>query len=432
MIFTLKEFPQIDEKYYEGVHESGLTIYVIPKNHSTAYALFGTKFGSIDNHFIVDGNEIVLPDGIAHFLEHKLFENEDGSDTFSRYAKFGGSANAYTSSDMTAYLFSATRNIDDNLRILLDFVTHPYFTDETVQKEMGIIGEEIRMYDDNPNWRLYFNMLCCLFKDNPVRIDTAGSEKTISEITPQKLFDAYNSFYNLHNMALVVCGNITTEQVMNACDDVLPHTEVAKPSVKRIYPTEQAEVASKEICERMQVSMPMFCIGIKDKCGHLYGEALAKRSATYSILLEIMFGSSSRFFNENYASGLISKAFSAVSDVHECFAYCEISGRAENPDKVYEAVLAEVELFRKNGVDHSDFERAKRKTYSQSIMTFNSTDDIANSFLSASFTGTDIFEYPNAINNVTLDDVTLLLEENLSPEYFAISKILPIEEEENK
>lgn len=180
MVFTKKEFPKIDESYYEGTHASGLRVYVIPKNHGTSYAAFATKFGSIDNNFRLGGEEKALPDGIAHFLEHKLFENEDGTDTFSRYAEYGGSANAYTSSDSTVYLFSAADNVKENLGILLDFVTHPYFTDETVQKEMGIIGEEIRMYDDNPGWRLYFNLMRAMFRDNPVRIDTAGTEKTIA------------------------------------------------------------------------------------------------------------------------------------------------------------------------------------------------------------------------------------------------------------
>lgn len=429
MKFTLKDFPAIDERYYEGTHASGLKIYVIPKNHGTAYAVFGTKFGSIDNKFVNSlGEEITLPDGIAHFLEHKLFENEDGTDTFSRYAKFGGSANAYTSSDTTVYLFSATGCISENLEILLDFVTHPYFTDETVNKEMGIIGEEIRMYDDNPDWRLYFNLLRALYKDNPVRIDTAGTEKTIAEITPEKLFEAYNSFYNLHNMALVVCGNISPEQVSEAADKILPSQEVARADVKRIYPKEQSEVATKEISERMQVAMPMVYVGIKDSSEHLYGETVAKASAMYNIILEVLYGKSSHFYNEHYSGGLINKSFSASEDIHERYAFCVVGGSTKDPDAFVKAVCERAEYLVENGIPAEDFERAKRKLYAGSIKVFNSTDDIANSFLGFKFSGCDLFEYPTILAGVTLEETEKLLREMFVPEHFAVSKVLPLEE----
>ena len=429
MNFILKDFPEIDERYYEGTHASGLKIYVIPKNHGTAYAVFGTKFGSIDNKFKnARGEEVVLPDGIAHFLEHKLFENEDGTDTFSRYAKFGGSANAYTSSDATVYLFSATGSISENLEILLDFVTHPYFTDETVNKEMGIIGEEIRMYDDNPDWRLYFNLMRALFKDNPVRIDTAGTEKTIAEITPEKLFEAYNSFYNLHNMALVVCGNISPEQVSAAADKMLPSNEVEKVPVERIYPDEQTAVAQKEIVEKMQVAMPMVNVGIKDTAGHLYGIDLAKMSAMYNIILEVIYGRSSRFYNENYEKGLINRSFSGSEDIHERFAYCIVGGSTEKPDELAKAIMDEAAYFVENGIAEEDFERAKRKLYAGSIKVFNSTDDIANSFLGFKFSECDLFEYPRIMQSITLEETEKLLKKAFVPERFAVSKILPLEE----
>ena len=197
MELTVYENKKLREKYYSFKHKSGLSVYVYPKKMSTAYAAFATKFGSVDCHFVSDGRRISLPDGTAHFLEHKMFENEDGTDTFELYAQTGANANAYTTSDRTVYLFSAADNVMQSLEILLDFVTHPYFTDKTVAKEQGIIGQEIRMYDDNPAWQLYFGMLSGLYVNNPVRIDTAGTVETIAEITPKTLFDAYNTFYNL-------------------------------------------------------------------------------------------------------------------------------------------------------------------------------------------------------------------------------------------
>ena len=174
------------------------------------------------------------PAGVAHYLEHKMFENEDGTDTFARYAKTGASANAYTTFERTCYLFSATDNVYESLEILLDFVTHPYYTKETVNKEQGIIGQEIRMYDDNPSWQLYFGMLTGLYTNNPVRIDTAGTTETIAEITPEILYDTYKAFYNPSNMALCICGDVECDKVEEVCDKVLQKTEI--PEVKRFYP----------------------------------------------------------------------------------------------------------------------------------------------------------------------------------------------------
>ena len=203
MEFVKRENALIDEIIYEGKHKSGLRVYVFPKEMGTSYAAFATKFGSVDCRFKTDGREVVLPDGVAHFLEHKMFENSDGRDTFELYAKTGASANAYTSNNRTVYLFSAADNVCESLEILLSFVTDPYFTKETIAKEQGIIGQEIKMYDDNPDWQLYFGMLEGLYADNPVKIDIAGTVETIAEITPDTLFDAYNTFYNLDNMALL-------------------------------------------------------------------------------------------------------------------------------------------------------------------------------------------------------------------------------------
>lgn len=425
MSFEIFENKQIDEKYYYKKHKSGLDVYVIPKNHGTGYAVFGTKFGSIDNHFRVNGEEITVPDGIAHFLEHKMFENEDGIDTFKKYANYGASANAYTSSDITVYLFSATANMTENLEILLDFVSTPYFTKETVDKEQGIIGQEIRMYDDNPNWRLYFNMLRAMYKNHPVNIDTAGTVETIAEITAETLHKTYATFYNLHNMALCVCGNIKPEDVENVCDRILK--EAPELSVERIYPEEQKEINIPEICEKMQVSMPMFAVGIKDPVQFESGEALAKKSAEMSIILRIIFGRASDFYSRLYESGHINSSFSAAFDAHSAFSYTEISGLAKDPDKVYEEIKKEIERYREKGIDTEEFERAKRAIYAGSVRTFDSTDDISNSFLAYLFCGCNLLSESNVIADVTLEDVNARLKSAFPKDSFALSKILPLD-----
>ena len=425
MSFEIFENKKIDEKYYYKKHKSGLDIYVIPKNHGTGYAVFGTRFGSIDNHFIVNGEEITVPDGIAHFLEHKMFENEDGVDTFKKYAKYGASANAYTSSDITVYLFSATANMTENLEILLDFVSHPYFTKETVDKEQGIIGQEIRMYDDNPNWRLYFNMLRAMYKDHPVKIDTAGTVETIAEITAETLHKTYATFYNLHNMALCVCGNVLPEDVEKVCDNILREAPVL--DVKRIYPEEPLEVDNPEVCENMQVSMPMFAVGIKDPVQFDTGDNIVKKSAEMSILLRVMFGKASDFYSRLYAEGLINSSFSAGYDAHSAFSYTEISGLSKEPDKVFGEIKAEIEKYRQKGISEEEFERARRALYSACVRTFDSTDDIANSFLSYLFSGCNLLTESEVLANVTLSDVNARLMTAFPDSAFVLSKVLPLE-----
>lgn len=424
MSFTCKINEAIDERYYALKHKSGLDVYVVPKKMSTAYALFGTKFGSIDNRFFYNGKEIVLPDGIAHFLEHKMFENEDGTDTFARYAKTGASANAYTTFERTCYLFSATEKIYESLEILLDFVTHPYFTDATVQKEMGIIGQEIRMYDDNPGWQLYFGMLTALYHKNTVRIDTAGTTETIAEITPELLHTAYRAFYNLHNMALCICGDVSPEKVEEICNKVLQTSE--KPEVRRIYPEEPKGRFKEYISKKLEVSMPMFAVGIKDNDIPSTGAALAAKQAKYDILLDMMFGKSSPFFTRLYEENLIDSSFSYDYECSETFAHCELSGSSEQPEEVYRRVKAEIVHYKNTRLDRDAFERIKRASYAQTLRAFNSTEDIAGDFLVHRFSGFDMLDFPAAVAAVSYEDVCGLLNDAFGENDFVLSTVLPL------
>ncbi len=425
MSFIIKENKTIDEKYYYTKHKSGLDIYIIPKNHTNGYAVFGTKFGSVDNHFKVDGKEIFLPDGIAHFLEHKLFENEDGVDTFQKYAEYGAEANAYTSSDKTVYLFSCTENFTNSLEILLDFVTHPYFTKQTVEKEQGIIGQEIRMYEDNPGWRLYFNMLNALYVNHPAKIDTAGTIETIAQITPEKLFEAYNTFYNLHNMALCVCADIDPDEVLKIADKILKPAPAL--DVERIMEKEPENICQKRISQKLSVSMPMFSIGFKDNDVPLIGQEQCKKNAECEILLELIFGKSSELYTKIYESGLINGSFGFGMECHDNFSFAEISGYSNNPEKVYEQVMAEIQKFSENGIDENDFERTKRVCYSHSIRSFDSTEDIANGFLGFVFSSADMLDYPSVINSVKKSDVEKRLSMLFKEDNAVMSTILPIE-----
>jgi len=422
MSFTLKENKSIGEKYYYKKHKSGLDVYVFPKEMGTSYAAFATKFGSVDREFLTDSRRVVLPDGVAHFLEHKMFENSDGRDTFELYAKTGASANAYTSNNRTVYLFSAAENISESLEILLSFVTDPYFTKETIAKEQGIIGQEIKMYDDNPDWQLYFGMLEGMYANNPVKIDIAGTVETIAEITPDTLFDAYNTFYNLDNMVLVVSGNIIPDEVDKVCDKVLEYKKA--PEIKRIYPQEPKGVNKEFVTKKMQVAMPMFSIGIKDNTCPMTGKALGKKRAVYGILMDMMFSKSAPFYTRLMDEGLIDSGFSFAYEGHETFGYAELAGNSNDPRKVYEQVKKEIEYYKQNGLDKEAFERIKRANFAHLLRMFNSTDDIANEMVSALFDGLDILDYPKICSGVTFEDVTDLLMNNFSE--FTLSEIYPL------
>ncbi len=440
MSFTLKENKQIGEKYYYKKHKSGLDVYVFPKDMGTSYAAFSTKFGSVDSVFetnaeikcsaegnveIKENRKVSLPDGVAHFLEHKMFENSDGSDTFERYAKTGASANAYTTNNRTVYLFSAADNVYESLEILLGFVTDPYFTKETIAKEQGIIGQEIKMYDDHPDWQLYFGMLQGLYHNNPVRIDTAGTCETIAEITPQTLFDAYNTFYNLDNMVLVVCGKVDENEIEKVCDKMLKYK--AAPTIKRIYPDEPQSVKSEIVTNKMSVAMPMFSVGIKDNICPMSGKELGKKRAVYAILLDLMFSKSAPFYTRLLDEELIDSGFSYEYEGHETFGYASLSGNSNNPKRVYEEIKKEIEYYKQKGFDKDAFERIKRANYAHLLRMFNSTDDIANEMTSAIFDGLDILEYPEMCASVTMEDVLKLLNTNFKS--LTLSEIYPVDEE---
>lgn len=297
---------KLNDKYYKIKHTSGLTIYVSPKEgYKSAYAIFGTHFGSVNSHFITNGEEVIVPDGIAHYLEHKLFESEDG-DAFTKYAKTGANANAYTSFNTTCYLFSCTDNFDESLRILLDFVRDPYFTKETVAKEQGIIGQEIKMYDDSPDWRVMMNLISSMFQNHPVRKDIAGTVETIAEITPELLYTCYNSYYNLNNMVLSVAGNVTPEQVIAIVDEIL--TKQDEPlDTQSIFPDEPYEVGQDYVEQKLSVAVPLFQLGFKEDAGDK--RLTSKEIAETDILLSAFAGEASPLYKRLLDDELINQSF---------------------------------------------------------------------------------------------------------------------------
>ena len=411
----------LGEKYFEVDHKSGLKIFIMPKeNYSSSYAVFGTKYGSIDTKFKrSDSDEwITVPEGIAHFLEHKLFENED-LDAFARYAKTGASANAYTSFDKTCYLFQCSGNFEASLEILLDFVTHPYFTKETVEKEQGIIGQEITMYYDVAGWMSTFNLLRCLYKNHPVRIDIAGTVESIAQITDRLLYDCYNTFYNLNNMCLAVVGDVTPEQVLGVCDKMLEKAESL--SIERSFDDEPREIACSYAEYNLAMSMPVFSFGYKEECKALTQNL--RKMIEVNILLEILAGDTSGLYNKMFDNGLINTSFS--KEYFTGFGYEAImfDGESVNPQAVADEIKKAVAALRANGIDDEQFENARRSLYGREIMEYNDIDSIANAVLSAYFNGYSVFDTMEIYKSVTKEDIEKRLENMMMEEYSALSVV---------
>ncbi len=416
------------EKYYYVKHKSGLDIYVFPKKMASTYALFGTKYGSVDSRFkkASDPDFIEVPAGIAHFLEHKMFENEDGVDTFARFAKTGAQANAYTSFGITAYLFSATERVYESLDILLDYVTHPYFTKENVDKEQGIIAQEIRMCEDNPGRALSFNLLKSMYSDHNIRIDIAGTVESIAEITPELLYSCYNTFYNLNNMALCVCGEVDLDKVIECADRNLKDAEPfdviseAKP--------EKPEVNEKYCTCKMQVSMPMFAIGVKDVDISSDPVERMKKNAAISVISDMLFGKSSSFYNTMYEEGVVSGAVDLWAEHNKSYSFITLSGEAPDPDTVYKRFLDLVEKTKESGLDREEFVRCKRVMYAGLVKSFDSTEEIANNFLGYVFDDGDILDFTDIMGNLDYDYTNELFRSMFRDEYYTLSTVYPVEE----
>lgn len=412
---------ELGEKYYEIDHKSGLKIFVMPKaDYASAYAVFGTKYGSIDTKFKRSDSEewTVVPEGIAHFLEHKLFESEE-LDAFARYAKTGASANAYTSFDKTCYLFQCSDHFEASLEILLDFVTHPYFTKETVEKEQGIIGQEITMYYDVAGWMSTFNLLRLLYHNHPVRIDIAGTVDSIAQITDELLYDCYNTFYNLHNMCLAVVGDVTPEQVLRVCDRMLK--EAPPLEIERSFEDEPRDIADSYCEYNLAMNMPVFSFGYKEKCETLTQDI--RKIIEVNILLEILAGDTSKLYTDMFENGLINTSFSKEYFIGYGYEAVTFDGESENPKAVAQQIKKAVKELKENGIDENQFETARRSLYGREIMEYNDIDSIANGFIGAYFNDYALFDALDIFKTVTKEDIENRLADMMNERYSALSVV---------
>lgn len=420
------ESTKIKEKAYFEKLENGLNIIIIPKeNTNKKYVIWGTNFGSIDNRFIMPGSneEVFIPDGVAHFLEHKMFEQPNGTNSLDTLMALGLEANAYTTNDHTAYLFECSSDkFYEGLDELMDYVQSPYFTDENVEKEKGIIGQEIMMYDDDPGFKLYLNTMDCLYHKNAVKLDIAGTIESISKIDPDVLYKCYNTFYHPSNMTLVVCGNFKPEKLIEEIKKRLKHKE-NQGEIKRIYEVEEDSINRKIKETNMEVSVPIFMIGYKDKLPN--SEEIVKKHIAIEVILNMLIGKSSELYKELYNNGDLLAEPDLDYEFSKQYAHVLISGQSKNPQVIYERFKTEVEKFKKNGLNEEHFERIKRKIYGDYVTEYNSVGDIARMFLSDSFKGINSFDYIEKYNTVTREYVEQVLREIFDEKKMVLSVVRP-------
>lgn len=418
----------LDEEMQYAVHKSGLRIYVFPKKgFSKYYAIYGTEYGSLNRTFTVPGEnkDIAVPDGIAHYLEHKMFEEEDGSDAFEKFALTGASSNAYTSFDLTAYLFSCTDKFYENLDILLEFVNHPHFTEENVAKEQGIIGQEIKMYDDDPEWRVFFNSLKAMFHNNPVKIDIAGTVESISHITPEILYKCYNTFYNPANMLLVLVGDIDINEAMKYVDKhISPERNLGKVKCPEV--AEPKERVQEYIEQKLSVSQPMFRAAFKDNMPYMTGDKLLKKEIATEIILEAVFGRSSDFYLDLYEKGLIDSTFGTETDIEHEYGFTLIGGESKAPEEVYKEIKKVLNKCVNEGIDKAAAERAKKVLISHDISLFDNVEAMGNAFIRQLKNNQNPLNYKNAVQSVTYEDIMNRLTEHFDTSNSVLSVVRPI------
>lgn len=417
----------LGQSYRRIEHKSGLTILLCPmEGFSTAYALFAAKVGSIDVTFKTqhDGDYVTVPAGIAHFLEHKMFESEEG-DAFAQYAKTGASANAFTSFDRTAYLFSCTENFAASMEILMKLVTTPYFTQQTVEKEQGIIGQEIKMYDDDPGWRALFNLLESLYHYNSIKVDIAGTTESIAQIDAELLYRCYNTFYNLGNMVLAVAGNFCEDEVLELADKLLKKGEDITIDWKKT--PEPREVVRSYSEQSLPVATPLFQIGFKGPAGdarqNLYSQIVCE------IILETVCGESSPLYRELYDSGLINGSFESEAMAGRDYLVAMYEGESRDPREVYRKICAELDRMRSEGLPREQFERCRKATYGRYISMYCKASSVAGLLSLTHFAGVDdMYVMLEQVRCCTLERAQQVLAEVLDPRYSALSVINPVTE----
>lgn len=422
------EFAQLQEELYYEKLANGLKVYILPKKgFNKTFCTFTTNYGSVDNTFIpLEGSEFTqVPDGIAHFLEHKLFEKEDG-DVFQDFSKQGASANAFTSFTRTAYLFSSTSNVANNLETLINFVQEPYFTEKTVEKEKGIIGQEITMYDDNPDWRLYFGLIENMYVHHPVKIDIAGTIESISHITKDMLYECYNTFYHPSNMLLFIVGPVDPEEYMaqirenQSKKDYTNHSEI-----QRKFKEEPAHVNKDKQVLKMNVHTSKCLVGIKGIDVEQSGKEMMKQEWSINLLLDFLFSESSENYQNLFQEGLIDDTFSYDYTQEHGFGFAMIGGDTSDPDRLETAIKEILMKAKTTDFASETLERTKKKKIGAFLRAINSAEYIANQFTRYAFNEMNLFDVVPAVEEITVEDIKNAANKLLAEERITSCQVVP-------
>ena len=415
-------YPRIGEKAIWETLPNGLPVCVVPKpGYARKFAFFTTRYGGMDMRFHLDGQWLDTPAGIAHYLEHKMFDTADGS-AMQDLARGGAEPNAYTSNAVTAYYFDCTEHFYDNLRILLSFVSVPYFTDESVEKEQGIIAQEIGMIEDNPEWQVYRQMMQALYRHSPVRQSVAGSVESIRQITAQTLYDCHKAFYTPANMCLVVVGDVDPVHVIDLANRVLP--KLSGPIIERDYGTEPETVAEKETVLEMEVSAPQFLAGFK--CAPAAeGDDYMRATILGDMASDILLGESSALYQRLYEQGLINPSFGGAFEMMPGVAYLYAGGDSKDANAVTDAILREAARIAAEGVDEDYFRRIRKASFGANLRGLNSFENIAVTLTEGYFHGYDPLRFPEVFESITPEDVAAFLKTNVTAERMVLSRIVP-------
>ncbi len=420
-----QEYPRLGERVLREVLPNGLTVCIVPKpDFCKKYAVFATRYGGMDLRFCLNGQWLDTPAGIAHYLEHKMFDTKEGN-ALKELSQNGAEPNAFTANAMTAYYFDCTEHFDENLRILLSFVSVPYFTQESVDKERGIIAQEIRMVEDNPDWQVYEKLLECLYRNSPARVPIAGTVESIAAITPQTLYDCHKAFYDPANMILCVVGDVDAEAVLQAAREVLPERG-AEPILRDYGAKEDGTVSCERSVLQMEVAQTQFLLGFQCDTS-ADGEALLRENVIGELACDLLLGESAPLYQKLYAEGLINSSFDSGFDQLPGIAYLFAGGESPDPDRVREAILQEAKRLLDEGIDEDFYRQIRRANFGASLRALNSFESIAVSVCDSYFRSYDFLRFPEVYDSVTRSDVEDFLRRFIVRERCAVSVVEPKE-----
>lgn len=420
--------PFLDERIMETTLANGLPIKIVPKpGFSKKYAYFVTRYGSIDTKFRWNGREFTTPDGVAHYLEHKMFDLPD-RDVMQEFSALGANPNAFTNFFMTAYYFSCTEHFLQCLRLLLTYVSTPYFTQESVEKERGIIEQEIRMCEDRSDIKVEEDLFAALFRHHPARVPIAGTVESIGKITAQTLLDCYRAFYTPSNMILCVVGDVDPEEVVRTAEEILPPER--QPAAERDYgPPEDLRCYKNRMERRMDVAMPTFQMGVQCPWPGR-GPAGMRQQIVGDLAAEALMGESSALYLQLYEQGLIDASFGAGYEDLPGVALLSCGGDSRDPQAVQAAILAEAERLGREGIEEDMFQRLKKSALGRRVRGLDSFDGTCYRLCASYFDGVRYLDFPEVYASVTKEQTEEFLRQTMQADRCAMSVVWPRQWEE--